>query len=98
MLLQEIHWPALSMTICLQVMNSGSPSASTSTRAVQSAYVAVPWLERLWYGYDVYSTRNVNPAEIVTEQYKERFLGSKGSNRLLTGLFVQQVRLLYSWH
>ena len=57
----------------------------------------MPWLKRLWYGYNVYSTRNRHPAETVTEQYRERFLGSKGSNRLLTGLFLQQVRHLHSW-
>ena len=97
MLLQEVCWPALSMTTCLQVTDSGNLSAITSVAAGRSADVAVPWLERLWYGYDVYSTRNLDPTEIVTEQYKERFLGSKGSNRLLTGLFVQQVWQLYSW-
>ena len=52
----------------------------------------MPCLERLWYGYDVYSTRDLQPPAAVTEQYRERFLGSKGSNRLLTGLFLQQVR------
>ena len=97
MLLQDVYWPALSMTACLQATKSGSPSASTSTRSGPPALIVVPWHERLWYGYDVYSTWNRNPAETVTEQYKERFLGSKGSNRLLTGLFVQQVRQLYSW-
>ena len=96
MLLREVCWPALSMMTCLQVTDSGSPSASAPATDDQSADIAVPWLERLWYGYDVYSTRNVDAAETVTEQYRERFLGSKGSNRLLTGLFLQQVRHLYS--
>ena len=86
--------PAPSMVTCLQV-NHGT-SANTSATATQSAETAVPWLERLWYGYDVYSTRDLKPAETVTEQYRERFLGSKGSNRLLTGLFLQQVRHLCS--
>eukprot|EP00891_Asterochloris_glomerata_P008787 jgi/Astpho2/8787/Aster-05342 len=74
-------------------VNHGT-SANTSATATQSAETAVPWLERLWYGYDVYSTRDLNPAETVTEQYRERFLGSKGSNRLLTGLFLQQERFV----
>ena len=96
MLLQEVCWPASSMTPCLQVTDSSSPSTNTSAIAGQSADLAVPWLERLWYGYDVYSTRNLDPAETVTEQHRGRFLGSKGSNRLLTGLFLQQVRHLCS--
>ena len=86
------------MTTCLQVTDGGSPSASTSGTGGQSAEIAVPWPARLWYGYDVYSTRNPNPAETVTEQYRERFLGLRSNNRLLTGLFLQQVRHLYSWH
>ena len=97
-LLQEVCWPARIMTPCLQVTDSDSPSANTSASAGQSADIAVPWLDRLWYGYDVYSTRILDPAKTVTEQYRERFLGLKGSNRLLTGLFLQQVRHLYSWH
>ena len=84
------------MVTCLQVNHGINPSANTSATAHQSAETAVPWLERLWYGYDVYSTQNFKPAETVTEQYRERFLGSKGSNRLLTGLFLQQVRQLCS--
>ena len=98
MLLPEVDWPTLSRATCLQVTDSGSPSASTSATAGQSADIAVPRLERLWYGYDVYSTRDLDPAETVTEQYRERFLGSKGSNRLLTGLLLQQVRHLHNWH
>ena len=86
------------MVTCLQVTDSDSSSATTSAVASKSAEKAVPWLERLWYGYDVYSTRDLRPAAAVTEQYRERFLGSKGSNRLLTGLFLQQVRNLGTWH
>ena len=82
----------------MQVADNGKPSASTSASSGQSADIAVPWHERRWYGYDVYSTKDLDPAETVTEQYRERFLGSKGSNRLLTGLFLQQVRHLCSWH
>ena len=81
---------------CLQITDSDNSSASTSAVGSKSAEAAVPWLERLWYGYDVYSTRDLHPAAAVTEQYRERFLGSKGSNRLLTGLFLQQVRSLGS--
>ena len=88
----------LAWVTCLQVTHSDSPSANTSATASETAAIAVPWLERLWHGYDVYSTRNLDPAETVTEQYRARFLGSKGSNKLLTGLFLQQVRHLYSWH
>ena len=84
-------WPTLSILTCLQITDSDSISANTSAVASNSAENAVPWLQRLWYGYDVYSTRDQHPAAAVTEQYRERFLGSKGSNRLLTGLFVQQV-------
>ena len=80
----------------MQVTYSDSPSANTSATVSETADLAVPWLERLWYGYDVYSTRNLEPAETVTEQYRARFLGSKGSNRLLAGLFSQQVRHLCS--
>ena len=88
---------AISTMTCLQVSYGDSPSANTSATATENAdSFAVPWRERLWYGYDVYSTRNLDPAETATEQYRPRFLGSKGSNRLLTGLFLQQVRRLCS--
>ena len=79
------------MVTFMQVTDSESPSANTSAAASDTADIAVPWLERLWYGYDVYSTRNLDPAETATEQYRARFLGSRGSNRLLTGLYLQQV-------
>ena len=81
-----------SMVTLLQVTDSNNANANTSAAASETANVALPWLERLWYGYDVYSTRDLDPAETVTEQYRARFLGSKGSNRLLTGLYLQQVR------
>ena len=84
------------MATCLQVTDSDNSSANTSAGATRFAETAVPQLERLWYGYDVYSTRDLHPATAVTEQYRERFLGSKGSNRLLTGLFLQQVQSLGS--
>ena len=56
------------MVTCLQVTDSDSSSATTSAVASKSAEKAVPWLERLWYGYDVYSTRDLRPAAAVTEQ------------------------------
>ena len=95
-LCKRLVGPAFSMVTCLQVSYGDSLSANTSATATENADLAVPWLERLWYGYDVYSTRNLDPAETATEQYRPRFLGSKGSNRLLTGLFLQQVRHLCS--